>query len=52
MNFFLDRLNGKVIINSHTQVEVSGSTSVMVFGLTITTFLPVELRHVDIRIHF
>jgi len=41
----VDRRDDKVVINSHIQSEGTGvRTPVMTSGLTISTFLPVELR--------
>jgi hypothetical protein len=52
--FFVDRRDGKAIINSHTQSGGTGvRTSVMKSGLSISTFLPIELglmRHLWIHI--
>jgi hypothetical protein len=43
--FLVDRRDSKAIINSHTQSRGTGvRTPIMTSGLTILTFLPVELR--------
>jgi len=38
MQFFLDRRNGKAIINSHTSGGIGVRTLVMTSGLTILAF--------------
>jgi len=43
--FLVDRRDGKTIINSHTQSGGSDiRTPVMMSGLTILAFLPIELK--------
>ena len=45
--FFLDRRNDKAIVNPHTQSKGTVvQTPIMMFGLTISAFLSVELRQI------